>query len=84
MVELKKNSVFQNIQLDDLDGAMEFFQDCMILYVNNDLSERSLRALTYALRGYLDYLRHRDDLAIEDRLAHLEDVYHGWKTRSER
>ncbi len=73
-VETIKSALSQNVQLSTLPGAMEFFERVIIAYARNECSERNLRALTYSLRGYLDFLKHRDDLEIEKRIDAIESA----------
>ena len=74
--EVEKIAFAKNVNLADLPGAMKFFEDVILGYVANELSERNLRALVYAMRGYLDFLKHADDLRIEQRIAELEGAIH--------
>ena len=72
----EKIAFTKNVNLSDLAGSMDFFQETVIAYIHNEISERNLRAIVYAMRGYLDYLKHADDLRIEERIQAIEEAIH--------
>ena len=74
--EKSKMTYLQNVNLTDIDNTMEFYRNLIEGYVNGHaVPEKDRRALVYALRGYLDYLKHKDDLRLEERLEAVEELY---------
>ena len=74
--EKSKMTYLQNVNLTDIDNTMEFYRNLIEGYVHGHaVPEKDLRALVYALRGYLDYLKHKDDLRLEERLEAVEELY---------
>lgn len=72
----EKSAYLQNVNLTDLDGTMDFYRQVIEGFINGHaVSESDMRALVYALRGYLDYLKHKDDLRLEERIEELEELY---------
>jgi len=72
----EKSAYLQNVNLTDIDGTMDFYRQVIEGFINGHaVSESDMRAIVYALRGYLDYLKHKDDLRIEERLEAIEELY---------
>lgn len=69
-----KLAYLKNVNLTTLAGTMDFYRQIMTGFIDGHaVPEGDMRALVYALRGYLDYLKHEADLRIEERIAALEE-----------
>ena len=67
-----KTAFEKYLQIDTLEGTMEFFAEVIQTYVEAGISERNLRALVYALNNYQGYWKLRKDMELEKRLEALE------------
>ena len=72
-------ALLQNVheRLRTLDGAKDFYCEVIADFAAGLISERSARALVYALTGYLQYLRLDADTRIEERIEELERTLQG-------
>jgi hypothetical protein len=71
----RKSAYLQNVNLETLDDTMEFYRQVIQGFTEGHaVSENDLRALVYALRGYLDFLKHKSDLDLENRVEELENL----------
>jgi hypothetical protein len=73
-IEGGERPLFQNLQLDTLQGAKKLYAEVVEAYAHNIISEANMRALVYALSNYLPYLKFEADLEIEERLNNLEEL----------
>ncbi len=69
-----KTPILKNInKLNTLEGTREFYQEVIELFATAGISENNLRALCYALSGYLQYWRLIKDVEIEERIDAIEE-----------
>lgn len=65
-------ALLQNLQFDSLENTRQSYAEILEAYARNEISERNLRAFTYALSGYLNYWKLEKDIEIEERIEELE------------
>ena len=72
-------ALFQNVKtrLRTLEGAKEFYAEVLEAYADNLISERSMRAIIYAMSNYLPYLKFEKETEIEKRIEALEKIIEG-------
>jgi len=73
-VKRGKDPILKNIEnLDTLEGTRAFYQEVISLFATAGISENNLRALCYALSGYLSYWRLIKDVEIEEQLDEIRE-----------
>jgi hypothetical protein len=74
IVQGQKMPVLKNLhKLNTLEGTREFFQEVIEIYTQAGISENNLRAMCYALKGYLGYWTLIKNVEIEERLDAIEE-----------
>lgn len=69
-----KTPFLQNLQLSTLENTRESYERIIKGYAEGMISEANLRALVYALTGYLSYFKLLQDMDFEKRLEEIEEA----------
>lgn len=64
--------LLQNLQLTTLDDTRESYERIIQAYAEGLIPESNLRALVYALSGYLSYWKLLKEVELEKRLDEIE------------
>ncbi len=64
----------ENLQLETLDDAIDTYRRIIRGFADGHaVSDGDARTLGYLLKGFLEFLKHKDDLRIEERIEALEE-----------
>ncbi len=74
-------AILQDLQFDTLENTRKSYARILEAYARSEISERNLRAFTYALSGYLSYWKLEKDIDIERRIEEIEAQL--WEENSE-
>lgn len=71
--------VLQDLKLSTLEETRESYERIIQAFAESMISENNLRALVYALSGYLNYWRLQKDMEIEKRIEAIEEALNDGK-----